>query len=158
MIRHILVAVGPSFSEAALSVAINRARRAKARLTVLHVIDETPWWSGPFAESACDTRAITHQLALAIRGHSEKMLRDAGIEADWRTRTRDGRSVARVIADIAALLGADLVVLGTRRRGLLALGIHHVRAIVSRHARCDVLIATDRAPQNARVIEWPTSA
>jgi nucleotide-binding universal stress UspA family protein len=157
MYKNIVVAVGPSFSEAALSTAIAYARESNARLTMLHVIDQTPWWSGAFAETLCDTPALMNQLALNVRQSSEKMLRDAGIEAVWQARhsPRDGASVARVIADSANALDADLIVLGARRRGLLAMGIHHVRNVVCRRARCEVLVATERAPQMAEVIVIP---
>src|SRR6478752_1268628 len=45
MYKHILVAVGTSLSQSALSTAIARARECDARLTALHVVDRTPWWA-----------------------------------------------------------------------------------------------------------------
>jgi nucleotide-binding universal stress UspA family protein len=155
MYSHILVAVGPSFSEAALSVAIAKARQTKARLTVLHVIDESPWWAGSFADGLCNSYAMVNQLALAVRDHTGKMVAEAGMDADWQTRSlpADGRSVARVIAEAAYRLNADLVVLGAHRRGLRALGVHRVRDAVCRRASCEVLIAVERAPSEARVID-----
>jgi nucleotide-binding universal stress UspA family protein len=154
---HILVAVGPNFSEAALSTAVEKARETGARLTVLHVIDESPWWAGPYAEGLCDTQAIVHQFALAIRRHSETVLNQAAIEFDWQARSmpRDGHSIGRVIARTANTLGVDLVILGARRRTLLAMGMHPVRNVVCRHSNCEVVIAAESAPASARVILFP---
>jgi nucleotide-binding universal stress UspA family protein len=159
MNRHILVAVGPSFSEDALSTAIAKAKETGARLTVLHVIDISPWWSGTYAEGLCDTQAMVHQLALVIRRRSEMMLRHAGIEFDWQMRSspRDGRTTGRVIAQTASALGADLIVLGTRKRGWLGIGLHPVRNGVCRYTTCEVLIATESARPSARVIAMPAA-
>ncbi|WP_250503296.1 MULTISPECIES: universal stress protein [unclassified Caballeronia] len=155
MYRHILVAVGASFSEAALSTAIARARENNARLTVLHVIESSPWWAGWQMECLSDLPALVNQLALLIRGSSEKMLRRAGIDADWQTRTlpRDGRSVGRIIADEANRLDADLVVLGARKRGVFSFGMDRVRNVVCRHTNREVLIATACVADSADVIE-----
>jgi nucleotide-binding universal stress UspA family protein len=143
MVTHILVAVGPSFSEDALSSAIIRARVCNARLTILHVIDETPRRSGAFAEGLQKAPAFANQLAQVIRGNCEKLLGQAEIKADWQTRflPRDGRNVARVIADVAHRLNADVVVLGMRRHAWLAIGTHHVRYVLGRRTHCEVLIA-----------------
>ncbi|KXU85854.1 universal stress protein UspA [Caballeronia megalochromosomata] len=154
MYQHILVAVGQSFSEAALSSAIARARESRARLTVLHVIESSPWWAGWQMEGLCDTQAIVNQLALVIRRHSEKMLGRAGIDAKWQTRTLplDGRSIGRVIAAEAERLDADLIVLGAKKRGLFGVGVNHVRNVVCRHSDREVLIATGCVTEQARVI------
>ncbi|BCQ27428.1 universal stress protein (plasmid) [Caballeronia sp. NK8] len=154
MYQHILVAVGPSFSEAALSSAIARARESQARLTVLHVIDSAPWWAGWQWDSLCDTQSLVNQLALVIRRSSEKRLRRAGIEAEWITRTLpvDGRSIGRVIADEADRLDADLVVLGANKRGFHSLGVNHVRNVVCRHTDREVLIASACESEQANVI------
>ncbi|SAK47927.1 UspA domain-containing protein [Caballeronia fortuita] len=158
MYQHILVAVGPSFSEAALSTAIMRARESNARLTVLHVIESSPWWAGWQMESLCDMPALVEQLALVIRRSSEKMLRRSGMNADWQTRTlpRDGHSIGRVIADEADRLDADLVVLGTKKRGLFCFGVNHVRNVVCRRTNREVLIATARVEETTRVIRLQT--
>lgn len=154
MNQHILVAVGPSFSEAALSAAIARSREDDARLTVLHVIESVPSWAGWQMECLCDMPALVNQLALVIRRNSEKMLARAGIEADWQTRTlpEDGRSIGRVIADEAERLDADLIVLGARKPGVLNWGVSHVRNVVCRHTDREVLIATTSVARKAPVI------
>ncbi|SAK92809.1 UspA domain-containing protein [Caballeronia temeraria] len=154
MYQHILVAVGPSFSETALSTAIERACDSKARLTVLHVIESSPWWAGWQMECLCDTRALVHQLALVIRRNSEKMLARAGIDAHWQTRTlpRDGRSIGRVIANEADRIDADLVILGAKKRGVFGFGVSPVRNAVCRHTNREVLIATACVAQSADVM------
>ncbi|SAL30473.1 Universal stress protein family protein [Caballeronia arvi] len=153
MYQHILAAVGPGFSEAALSTAIARARESHARLTVLHVIETAPWWAGWQADSLCDTPSLVNQLALVVRRHSEKILRREGVDADWQMRRlpEDGRSIGRVIADTANRLDADLIVLGGGKRGLFGLGTSHVRNVVCRHTDREVLIATASDAPKARV-------
>lgn len=154
MYQHILVAVGPSFSEAALSVAILRARECNARLTVLHVIDCAPWWSGSQADAlCCDTLTLVNQLALVIRRHCQKMFDEAGVTAQWQTRALpvDGRSIGRVIAQAASSLDADLVILGAGKGGFLGLGAEHIRNVVSRHTDREVLIAHAHFIEETRV-------
>ncbi|SAK82220.1 UspA domain-containing protein [Caballeronia glebae] len=160
MYQHILVAVGPSFSEAALSTAIARARECNARLTVLHVIESSPWWAGWQMECLCDLPALVNQLALVIRRNSEKLLQRAGIDANWQTRSlpQDGRSIGRVIADEAHRVDADLVVLGARKRGFFGFGMNHVRNVVCRHTNREVLIATACVAQTAHVIDFRGTA
>jgi nucleotide-binding universal stress UspA family protein len=155
MYQHVLVAVGPSFSEAALSAAIARARDSHARLTVLHVIDSAPWWAGWQWDSMSDRPSLIEQLALVIRRNSAKVLRRAGIDADWQTRTlpHDGRSIGRVIAAEADRLNADLIVLGAKKRGFFNFGANRVRNVVCRHTDREVLIATACDADKARVIE-----
>ena len=155
MYQHILVAVGPSFSEAALSTAIERARENNARLTLLHVAESVPWWAGWQGDSLCDMPAILTQLARVVRRNSEKMLRRAGMHADWQTRTlpEDGQSIGRVIADEADRLDVDLIVLGAKKRGLFGLGVNHVSNVVCRHTEREVLLATANGAPRARVID-----
>jgi nucleotide-binding universal stress UspA family protein len=154
MYHHILVAVGPSFSEAALSTAIERARESNARLTLLHVTEAVPWWAGWQGDSLGDMPAILNQLALVVRRNSQKMLRQAGMDADWQMRTlpEDGRCIGRVIADEANRLDADLIVLGGKTRGLCGFGVNHVRNAVCRHTKREVLIAPACVAPAARVI------
>ncbi|WP_250515919.1 universal stress protein [Caballeronia sp. INDeC2] len=160
MYQHILVAVGPSFSEAALSAAIARARDSNARLTVLHVIDSVPSWAGWQMECLSDMPALVNQLALVIRRSSEKMLGRAGIDADWQTRRlpEDGRNIGRVIADEADRLNADLIVLGARKRGRFHLGVNHVRTVVCRRTNREVLIANASVADKVRVTDLRETA
>jgi universal stress protein A len=155
MYQHILVAVGPGFSEAALSSAIERARDNHARLTILHVIESSPWWAGWTADSLCDRPSLVDQLARVIRSHCEKKLAHADIEAEWMTRRvpEDGRSIGCVIASEADCLDVDLVVLGANKRSFFGFGLKHVRNAVCRHTDREVLIAPERVAAKARVIE-----
>ncbi|SAL26519.1 Universal stress protein family protein [Caballeronia cordobensis] len=153
MYRHILVAVGPGFSEAAMSTAIARARDNDARLTILHVAETTRWWAGWQGDSLCDMPSLVTQLALVIRRHCERMTQREGVDAQWLVRTlpEAGRSIGRVIADEANRLDADLIVLGAEKRGLLGIGMHHVRNVVCRHTEREVLIARECIAPKARV-------
>jgi nucleotide-binding universal stress UspA family protein len=152
---RILVAVGAGFSEAALAVAMARARETNARLTVLHVIDDSPRWYCAFGQKAGNTSALVRQLARSIRENCQKAARAEGIEIEWRVRLAGGRSVAYVIAETAERMGADVVVLGTGKRGWRAPGWHRVRGLVRRRTSCEVLIATDRTRDGARVVSCP---
>ncbi|MDR5823762.1 universal stress protein [Caballeronia sp. LZ043] len=149
MYPHILVAVGPGFSEAALSKAIELARGNAARITLLHVIESAPWWAGWSVETFCNMPELVDQLALAIRGHCEKMLANAGMKADWETRRlpEDGHSIGGVIALEANRLDVDLIVLGAGRSSLGGIGMHHVRNIVRRRTGRNVLIAYAPTPR-----------
>jgi nucleotide-binding universal stress UspA family protein len=157
MTKHILVAVGPSFSEAALATAMHQTRECNGRLTILHIIDETPWWAGAFAESLCDAPALVNQLARVIRASCEKQLAHAQIRAEWQTRSlpRDGRSVPRVIADVALSLNVDLVVLGMHRHAWLATGTLRTRHALTARTNCEILIARECVKPQARIVEMP---
>ncbi|WP_244831292.1 universal stress protein [Caballeronia sp. TF1N1] len=152
MYQHILVAVGPGFSEAALSVAIARSRESNARLTMLHVIDSAPWWTASQADViCCDTVDLVNQLALVVYRSSTKMLEEAGVEAHWETRRTpaDGHNVGRIIAEAADELEADLIVLGGGKRSLFGIGVRRVSHVVCRHTDREVLIASERANERA---------
>jgi nucleotide-binding universal stress UspA family protein len=155
MYQHILVAVGPDFSEAALSTAIAKAREDHARLTMLHVTESTPWWAGWQGDSICDMPSLLNQLALVIRRNSEKMLERADVDADWQMRTlpEDGISVGRVIAEEADRLNADLIVIGVKKHGLFGFQMNHVRNVVCRHTDREVLIAAESVVPKAPVID-----
>lgn len=152
MYKHILVAVGPRFSEGALSVGAARARECNARLTVLHVIDTAPAWAGSNPDFLCgDALNIAEEVANVIRRRSEKLMESAGVNGAWQTRNLpvDGMSVGRVIANAANSLDADLVVLGARKHACFGIGAHRVRNAVCRNTQREVLVASQgMADQN----------
>lgn len=79
MQQHILVAVGPDLSHAALALGIARARESNARLTALHVVDRMPWWAvssvpydcgGAFEYVEALARDVEKRTLQAIRASS----------------------------------------------------------------------------------------
>ncbi|SAK43550.1 universal stress protein UspA [Caballeronia pedi] len=144
MYKHILVAVGTSLSESALTTAITRARACNARLTALHIVDQTPWWAVVTADSnPGETLGVIDDHARAVTRYAARLIDSAGIDGVARSITQplDGTSVGALIAKEAQAAGVDLIVLG----GEADIGWRHgearLRDVVCMHARCDVLIA-----------------
>jgi nucleotide-binding universal stress UspA family protein len=145
MYKHILVAVGPAMSDSALDTAITRARECNARLTALHVVDQTPWWAVVTAESsAADTLAVIDDHARAVVRHCTRMIERAGIDGQARrvALPMSGIGLGEAIANAAKELGADLVVLGGEPDTGWRHGQARLRNIVCARVSCDVLIAS----------------
>jgi nucleotide-binding universal stress UspA family protein len=145
MIKHVLVAVGANGSDAALALAIERARDNRARLSAIHVVDRMPWWASASIEHDCD-RVFAHIEAQARKHveHAAKSMREAGIEGTCITVDLPGGStLARAIARAARELDADLIVVGRSKRALWRIWEERVSNAVSRHSNRRVLIATD---------------
>ncbi|AQH04770.1 universal stress protein UspA (plasmid) [Burkholderia sp. KK1] len=144
MYKHILVAVGTSLSESALTTAITRARDCNARLTALHIVDQAPWWAVPTAESdPDDTLDVIGDHARAVTRYAARLIESAGIDGTARSVTQplNGMSVGELIAQEAKQAGADLIVLGGESDTGWRHGEARLRDVVCLHARCDVLIA-----------------
>ncbi len=152
---HVLVAT--DFSAAA-SVAIDYAatlaRRAGARLHLVHVIEEPFVTSGPYEWHMPDTparREGRYQHALA------RLSKDAAAVSEVLTPTVEIRSgeVTRSIVEAAIDYGADVIVLGTRGRP----GLRHLfgGGTAERLQRLTGRpIMTVRHADDGR--EWPTHA
>ncbi|SPB15679.1 UspA domain-containing protein [Caballeronia novacaledonica] len=161
MYKHILVAVGASLSESALTTAITRARACNARLTALHIVDQMPWWAIVTADSnPGDTLDVIDDHARAVTRYAARLIDSAGIDGIARSITQplDGTSVGALIAKEAAAIGADLIVLGGEADTAWRHGEARLRDVVCSHARCDVLIAahapaTQRAEKEMEAIE-----
>jgi nucleotide-binding universal stress UspA family protein len=160
MYKHILVAVGTSLSESALTTAITRARDCNARLTALHIVDQMPWWAIVTADSnPGDTLHVIDDHARAVTRYAARLIDSAGIDGIARSVTQplDGTSVGELIANEAKAAGADLIVLGGEADTGWRHGEARLRDVVCSHARCDVLIAAHapapvRAEQEAESI------
>ncbi|SAL56170.1 universal stress protein UspA [Caballeronia peredens] len=143
MYKHILVAVGPSLSDSALRTALGRARDCNARLTALHVVDQTPWWAVITAD--CDynqTLAVIDDHARAVARYSARLIERASIDGTARTiRLPLNASLGETIANAAQELGADLIVLGGEADTGLRRGEQRLRDVVCAKSKCDVLIA-----------------
>lgn len=144
MYKHILVAIGASLSESALTTAISRARDCNARLTALHVVDQAPWWAIVTADSnPAETLDVIDDHARAVTRYAARLIDSAGVDGIARSVTQplDGTSVGALIAKEAEAAGADLIVLGGEVDTGWLHGEARLRDLVCTHARCDVLIA-----------------
>jgi nucleotide-binding universal stress UspA family protein len=145
MTRHILVAVGMSHSDAALMLAIERARELDARLTALHVVDRVPAWiTSSIGHDCGQALAFIDERANSIAMQSVETMHAAGIEGrcmmiDLPART----TLSRVIARAARELDADLIVIGRSARAGWRFWEERVSDAVSRHSNRRVLIAAD---------------
>ena len=122
MYRRILVALdGSPTSTQSLEEALCVARLTKARVRLLHVVDEMKHVTGYETFTA-----YTHDVLPRLRSGGEQVLKQgleqaarAGVEADSRLVMTSCDRVCDVVADQARLWDADLIVLGTHgRRGV----------------------------------------
>lgn len=147
MYKHILVAVGTSLSESALDTAIKRARECNARLTALHVVDQTPWWAVVTADSNwTETLAVIDDQARTVTRHCMRLIERAGIDGTARSVKLpvDG-SLGETIAKASIQLGADLIVLGGEAEAEWRHGEQRLRDVVCAQVKCNVLIASHAA-------------
>jgi nucleotide-binding universal stress UspA family protein len=145
MYKHILVAIGPSLSDSALTVAIARARECNARLTALHVVDPAPWWAVVTSESSsADTLAVIDDHARAVTRYCAQLIERAGIDGSARNMLLppSGAGLGEAIANAAKEFGADLIVLGGEAETGWRHGKARLRNIVCARLNCDVLIAS----------------
>lgn len=122
MYQRILVAFdGSPTSARGLDEALRLARLAKARLRLLHVVDEMKHVTGHETFTA-----YTNDVLPRLRAGGEQVLRQglekaarAGVQADSRLVMSSGDRVCDVVAEQARYWDADLIVVGTHgRRGV----------------------------------------
>jgi nucleotide-binding universal stress UspA family protein len=147
MTKHILAAIGVEENDATLALAIERARESHARLTAVHVVDRMPWWATSSLDSDCgEMVAQVEQNAQKIADHSLKIMLDAGIEGACMTIDLPRNvSIARVIAQAAREVDADLIVVGRSRNKPWRFWKERVSDAVIRHSYRRVLIASKEA-------------
>ncbi|SAK68892.1 Universal stress protein family protein [Caballeronia hypogeia] len=149
MQKHILVAVGPAFSHAALTLGIARARECNARITALHVVDRTPFWAVSSAQHDFGA-ALAHVEAHAreVEKRTLQALRASSVNGACVTMDLPGgTTLARVIAQAAREFGADLIIIGRTKETRWRFWEERVSDAVSRHSNRRVLIAPNiRAP------------
>jgi len=132
-------------AEAALATGLDLAKRLGAELHLLHVIQ-----SPVYATAGYD--GVPLEVPQEIqRGVRESLARLATASGESvRAHVVDGMSVAGRIADCAAQLGADLIVMGTHgRTGLAHAFLGSVAERTLRIAPCPVLTVRDRAREDA---------
>jgi nucleotide-binding universal stress UspA family protein len=151
MSRRILVPIdGSSTSNRGLAEAIKLARGQKAKVCLLHVVDErsitlAPEMGGIYSDRILDLMRESGKKVLA---KAEAAARKRGIKATAILVESISRPVSDVIVGQARRWGADLIVLGTHgRRGLSRLVMGSDAEGVVRTASAPVLLV--RAPGRA---------
>ena len=149
MVKHVLVAVGPDMSEAALSAGIARSREHGAQLTLLHIVDATPWWALATGEHGCgDLLVAIHQHARAVEQHCKDAIERAGLATPSQTvlLPLQAASIGRAIANAASQLDADLIVIGAGRQSSWSFWKQRTSDAVARCTGRAVMIATTPQP------------
>ena len=137
MQHKILVAYdGTDSAKAAFETALDMARRSDACLHVIAVASAVE----------VETHVMHDRLRVECAAYLEPLLkRGADIHVDVQVEVSEGIP-AWEIANAARRIGADLIVIGHRRRGLLrrCLETSVAKRVIDR-APCDVLVAGPRA-------------
>lgn len=125
---------GSESAAEALSLAERLARAAGGRLTIIHVQEVTISLAGVLVE---DDKAVMESLRRTVR-----RLRDAGIDADLLSSKATARDLPRRLLDLAEIAGADVLVVGNRRRGSLTnFLVGSVSARLRRIASLPIIVA-----------------
>jgi nucleotide-binding universal stress UspA family protein len=151
MQKHILVAVGPGLSHAALSLGIARARETNARLTALHVVDRMPYWAVSSVQYDCGAAlAFIEEQAREVEKRTLQAIRASSVNGAYvMMDLPDGMTLARTIAQAAREFDADLIVIGRTRTMGWRFWEERVADAVSRHSNRRVLIASSHADDAA---------
>ncbi|HTS41247.1 MAG TPA: universal stress protein [Xanthobacteraceae bacterium] len=147
MYKQILVAVdGSETSNLALREAIKLAKDQKAKLRLVHVVDETPAYLMMDAEApylVADLQKALQTVGQKVLSTCADVVREAGIEADTTLKTTKaiGLRIYEAIEEEATRWPADLIVIGTHgRRGFRRLMLGSVAEGVTRIATKPVLL------------------
>ncbi|SAL75314.1 Universal stress protein family protein [Caballeronia peredens] len=159
MQKHILVAVGPSGSHAALALGIARARECNARLTALHVVDRMPFWAISSVQHDCGAAlAFVEENARDVEKRTLQALRASSVNGVCVVMDLpDSTTVARTIAQAAREFDADLIVIGRTKGTHWRFWEERVSDAVSRHSNRRVLIASNRESNEAAAETKATS-
>jgi len=118
LFKKILVPVdGSSTSDKALTQALDLAQECKARVRLLHALDELAYVSA--YEYSGELMTLARQNADKLLQAGVVAARARNVEVDTRLVDTPGQRLGETVADEAANWGADLIVLGTHgRRGV----------------------------------------
>mgnify|MGYP006200494701 CR=1 FL=1 len=146
--RRILVAVdGSPTSMKGLREAIRLAKSQRARLFILHVVNEFMAYN--YLESMAigtDVRAVLREAGRKILERAQAEARRQGVKAATVMREIVGGAAADPIVREARKLGADLIVLGTHgRRGVRRLVLGSDAEQVVRTASVPVLLVRGKS-------------
>jgi nucleotide-binding universal stress UspA family protein len=150
-IRHILAPHDFSeVAEYALTYALFLAEKVGARVTLLHVYDDSPY-------GYPDARMTRDEFEMAVKESAACSLdaiqaRARGLNIDVDASLRRGRPWEQIVA-VAAETRADLIVMGTHgRRGVARALIGSVAEKVVRMAACPVLAVHFPASDHERAV------
>ena len=144
MYQRILVPIdGSTTADRGLHEAIRLATELKAKLRVLHVLDNFPieaeWASAQSFEEILDRlRRESDELLASARGAATA----AGVPVQTRRFEAGQSTTADVILGEAANSHCDLIVMGTHgRRGMNRLAMGSTAEAVARHSMVPTLMA-----------------
>jgi nucleotide-binding universal stress UspA family protein len=112
MFETIVIATdGSPHGDRALALAESLAREAAARLVVVHVLELVGGKGGSVYPAAADEDEIEQHIETKV-----EKLRADGMDATWVLRSTRLGGPAHEIADVAAEVEADVIIVGTRGR------------------------------------------
>ncbi|MGZ5786124.1 MAG: universal stress protein [Ramlibacter sp.] len=147
MYQRILVPVDTSStSQCGLREAIRLAADQKARLLILHVVDDfTTLVEVPSAGIYDELIRKLRQTGLDALAKARHQAEEASVHTETLLREVTGKRVAEVIVEQCKQHACDLVVMGTHgRTGLKHALLGSVAEKVVRHAPCPVLVVRSR--------------
>ena len=151
--RRILVPVdGSSTSIAGLNEALRLARNQKARIRLIHIVDERMIFST--AEAGMNIEPVIDSLKSGgkrILEHAAKLAAARGVRAETDMVENAASQVADVLVSRARRWRADLVVMGTHgRRGVNRLVLGSDAELVVRNSPVPVLLVRSARGRQAR--------
>ena len=141
--KRILVPVdGSSASNAGLREALKLAKDQRARLRLLHIVDELVVFNTP--EAGFNVESVLESMRLAgkrLIRKTEKLAAARGVKAESGVIESAGSRVADIITRQARRWRADLIVMGTHgRRGVNRMLMGSDAELVVRNAAMPVLL------------------
>lgn len=148
--KRILVPVdGSSASNAGLREALKLAKDQRARLRLLHIVDELVVFNTP--EAGFNIESILESMRLAgkrLIRKTEKLAAARGVKAESGVVESAGARVADIITRQARRWRADLIVMGTHgRRGVSRMLMGSDAELVVRNAAMPVLLVRSGGPR-----------
>lgn len=153
MYQRILVPIdGSPTSERGLKEAVRLAKEQRARLCLIHVIDQSVMptlpSSGLYVRTVLEAMRRSGEIVLQ---HAMNAVKAEGVDADSRMVENFMGRVAEAIVDEAGKWRADLIVMGTHgRRGVSHLFLGSDAEMVVRMSDVPVLLVRASASAEAR--------
>lgn len=154
MYQRILVPIdGSPTSDRGLKEAVRLAKEQRARLCLIHVIDQSVMptlpSSGLYVRTVLEAMRRSGEIVLQ---HAMNAVKAEGVDADSRMVENFMGRVAEAIVDEAGKWRADLIVMGTHgRRGVSHLFLGSDAEMVVRMSDVPVLLV--RAPASAEALQ-----
>jgi nucleotide-binding universal stress UspA family protein len=145
MYRHVLCAYdGSPAAEAALDEAIDLASAMRARLAIVSVVEKPPAGiAAAGVDPAAMARTLEREAGDRLRAAADRVPDDVPLTTLLRTG-HAGKEILRAAEEVAA----DVLVLGTRRRGRVTTNLFgSVAAGVYYHSRLPMLVVSQPAEE-----------